>query len=241
MYPSVPLRISICFVATLAALAAVAAGEVPVGKPLPALRARGPGDAEASLERRDGSLAFATGGATRQPRATVLHFFQPDCLACEAQLRALQELHVKEEPRAVLVVALGYRGSATAAFELAKKLGLGFPVLHAPDAAEPGAGDALAIVDGSGTVRYAQVGYGEGDEELWREAVERLLSGRPVERTTTSRERLKAGDRFPAIELSSVRTGKPMALVGEDSRLVFRDDQGKRESPRAALFFFSRY
>jgi len=46
---------------------------------------------------------------------------------------------------------------------------------------------------------------------------------------------------MPAINLNSLRTGKPMELVGKGGRLVFRDDSGKERKSEAVPFFFSRY
>lgn len=90
-------------------------------------------------------------------------------------------------------------------------------------------------------IRFAQVGFGKGDEELWAQALEELLAGKPVTQSGVKRERLAVGDRLPAIELPCLRTGKPMALIGKDGRLTFRDETGKESSPRAAVGFFSRY
>jgi len=46
---------------------------------------------------------------------------------------------------------------------------------------------------------------------------------------------------MPAINLNSLRTGKPMELVGKGGRLVFCNGSGKERKPEAVLFFFSRY
>ena len=103
------------------------------------------------------------------------------------------------------------------------------------------AGDSLGIVDGTGLIRFAQVGFGKGDETLWAEALEELLSGKAVSKTTVERERLAVGDRFPAVELPSIQSGKPIGLVGKDGKLTFRDEQGKETRPKGAVGFFSRY
>src|SRR5947199_377475 len=82
-------------------------------------------------------------------------------------------------------------------------------------------------LDPKGVVRFAQVGYGQGDEKVWREDVGRLLAGKPVAHKTITRQRLRVGERLPVIELPSVRTGKAMGLTGAGGRLTFRDDAGK--------------
>lgn len=94
---------------------------------------------------------------------------------------------------------------------------------------------------------FAQVGYrpphGDepGDEALWRENLTLMLDGKPVTHTSVDRERLEAGDLFPAVRLDDIFTGEPMVLAGEDGRLTFRSPDGQRIQPKAAIGLFSRY
>jgi hypothetical protein len=50
----------------------------------------------------------------------------------------------------------------------------------------------MAIADSQGVVKFAQVGYGQGDEKVWRENIALLAAGKPPNSTTIARERLRA-------------------------------------------------
>jgi len=67
------------------------------------------------------------------------------------------------------------------------------------------------------------------------------MQGKPVAKKTTARERLKAGDRLPAITLNNLLTGKPVKLAGQDDKLTFTDEEGKITQPAAAVGFFCRF
>jgi hypothetical protein len=103
------------------------------------------------------------------------------------------------------------------------------------------AGDASLIADASGTLRFVQAGFGDGDQKLWREVLDALLAGKKSPHETVDRERLQPGDRFPSVSLPSLLKGRPMSLSGDRGRLVFQDEDGATHKPRAVLFFFSRY
>jgi peroxiredoxin len=221
-----------------------ARAEFKVGAELPDFSLKTADGAPFSLGREKGRL-FITNGARRlEPTVVVLHLFQPDCLQCQAQMRELEKVQQEFSKQGVLVVGVAHRGDARAVRAAAGQFKVTFPVLVGTDSAlarEFAAGDALAIADGKGVARFAQVGYGQGDEKAWREDVERLLAGKPVARETIARARLRVGDRLPPIELASAVTGKPMALSGRGGRLTFIDEEGKAVHPRAAVGFFSRY
>ncbi len=218
--------------------------EFTVGSTLPKVSLPSTDGTQVDLTIADGALSLKGSSGDSKPAALVVHLLQPDCLQCRAQLKELQALSDRFQVRGVVVVGISHRGDMKELQQLGKDMGLKIPLLHGPDsdiAKQFAAGDTLGIVDKGGVIRYAQVGFGKGDEELWAEALEELLAGKPVAKSTTSRERLAVGDRFPAVELPSIQSGKPLALVGKDGRLTFRDEQGKETQPKAAVGFFSRY
>ncbi len=188
--------------------------------------------------------------ASRTPEVLFLHLFQPDCLQCQAEMEALQGVYEEFADRGVQVVSVAHRVDAQGVQSAADRLGVTFPLAlgTGSDAArQVAAGDAMAMLDSSGVVRFAQVGYrpahGDepGDEALWRENLALMLDGEPVRQASVDRERLEAGDLLPAVKLGDIFTGEPMVLAGEDGRLTFSDAEGNRIHPRAAIGLFSRY
>lgn len=175
---------------------------------------------------------------------TIIHLFQPDCLQCQTQMQALEAVHQEFSKKNVVVIGVAHRGDAQSVRALANRLRITFPLLvgtGSPFARQFAAGDTLAITDRQATVSFAQVGYGKGDEVVWREGIRLLLDGKPPAQTTISREGLKVGDKFPAVELQSLVTDQPIALIGRDGRLTFRDEGGKEIHPKAAVGMFSRF
>jgi len=197
-----------------------------------------------SVQPKRGQVLVTHGEKQLEPKVLVLHLFQPDCLQCQAQMKELEKVYQDFSKDGLLVVGIAHRGDAEAAGAIAKQLKVTFPVLVGTGSElvkQFAAGDSLAIADRAGVIRFAQVGYGAGDEKVWREDVEQLLAGKPVAQDTIARKRLQVGDRLPVIELPSVTTGKTIALSGEGGRLTFRDEDGKVSHPKAAVGFFSRY
>ena len=218
--------------------------EFTVGSPFPKVSLPSTDGTQVDLIATAGAISLTLSSGETKPAAVVVHLLQPDCLQCRAQLKELQALSDRFQARGVAVIGISHRGDMKELQQLGKDLALKLPLLHGRDseiAKQFAAGDALGIADKSGVIRYAQVGFGKGDEELWAAALEELLAGKPVTNSTTSRERLAVGDRFPAVELASIQSGKAIALIGKDGRLTFRDDQGKETQPKAAVGFFSRY
>ncbi|MEW6250984.1 MAG: redoxin domain-containing protein [Planctomycetota bacterium] len=221
-----------------------ARADFKVGVEIPAFSMKTADDTVVEVQRANSALTVQIGDERVQPKALIIHLLQPDCLQCRAQLQALKPLAERFRERGVITLGIAHRGTPEAARELAKDLNLPFPVLMGVDseiARQFAAGDTLGIMDAQGVVRFAQVGYGEGDAKFWERAVEELLAGKDVTKTGVERERLAVGDRLPAIHLASLRTGKPIALVGEGNQLVFRGDDGKGNRPKAAVGMFSRY
>ncbi|MBI4718859.1 MAG: redoxin domain-containing protein [Planctomycetes bacterium] len=226
------------------ALAAPSQAEFTVGAEVPALTLQTAAGKTVEVRRTDGTLTVQFDDERMQPKVLVIHLLQPDCLQCRAQLQALKPIAEAYRGRGVFTLGIAHRGTLEAARELTRELDLPFPVAPGVDseiARQFAAGDTLGITDGSGIVRFAQVGYGEGDAKLWEQAIEELIADKPVTKAGVDRERLGVGHRLPAIHLPSLRSGKPMSLAGEGERLVLRDDAGKTSRPKAAIGFFSRY
>lgn len=221
-----------------------ARAEVEVGKPLPELSLKA-ADGQPFELRRHQNRVHVTHGATRHtPKVLVVHFFQPDCPQCHAQLQALQRTSEQAQGQGVLAVGVAHRGDDNAVRAMAERLKITFPLVVGAEseAIKPLAGgDTMAIADAAGVVRFAQVGYGGGDEAVWQKNIALLAAGKPVAEETVERGRLKAGDPIFAIKFDSVATGKPIALSGEGGRLTFRNEAGEVTRPKAAVGFFSRY
>lgn len=197
-----------------------------------------------SMAQRQGRVDLTFGTRDLKPKVLVLHLFQPDCLQCQAQMRALEALYEEFQKDGVLVVGIAYRGNAEQAQAVTRQFKVTFPILEgkgSPLAERFAAGDTLGIVDHRATVRFAQVGYGQGDEKVWQNAIRELLAGRHVVQQTIAHNRLAVGDKLPAIRLNSLMTGKPMELTGEGGQLTFRDETGRLTHPKAAVGMFSRF
>ena len=221
-----------------------ARAEFKVGAELPEFSLKAADGTPFSLQRKQDQIVIVNGDKRIEPKAMVLHLFQPDCLQCQAQLKELEKLHQDLGAKGVLVVGVSHRGDAKAVRATADQLKVTFPLLVGTDsdlAKKFGAGDAFAIADKAGVVRFAQAGYGQGDEKLWREDIGLMLEGKPVAKETMDRKALEAGDRLPPVELDSLPTGKPLVLNGEGGKLTFRDEAGTVSHPPAAIVFFSRY
>ena len=232
--------------ATVASLACAqpARAEFKVGGDLPEFSLKTADGTPFSLERKKDQAVVVNGDKKIEPKAIVLHLFQPDCLQCQAQLQELEKLNQDFGAKSVIFVGVAQRGDAKAVRATADQLKVTFPLLVGTDsdlAKQFGAGDAFAIADGAGVVRFAQAGYGQGDEKLWREALDLLLAGKPVAKETVDRKRLEVGDRLPPVELDSLLTGKPLALNGEGGKLTFRDEDGTVSHPKVAVVMFARY
>ena len=220
-----------------------ARAEFTVGSALPDFSLPATDGITVELKRAEGALVLKTSAGETKPAAVVIHLLQPDCLQCRAQLTALQTIDERMRSKGVAFLGIAHRGGPNDLAQMGKDLGISFPLLQGVDseiARQFAAGDTMGIADATGIIRYAQVGFGKGDEALWSAAIEELLAGKAVTKTTVDRERLAVGDRFPAIELPSIE-GKALALVGTRGRLTFRDDQGRETQPKAAVGFFSRY
>jgi hypothetical protein len=218
--------------------------EFTVGAVLPEFSLSSADGSSFSLTKQGDRILLKSDGKTIAPKVLVVHLFQPDCLQCQAQLQGLEELRRGSPGPEVFIVGVAHRGDLNAVRAVARQLKVAFPLLLGTGstlAKQSAAGDTLGISDGRGTVRFAQVGYGQGDERVWRENIELLVADKPLKTTTVSRERLRVGDRLPKIELPSLISGKPLALTGTDGRLTYRDETERVLHPKAAVGMFSRY
>jgi peroxiredoxin len=197
-----------------------------------------------SVRRDHGHLLITDGKVSVEPRALVVHFFQPDCLQCQSEAKALQAIHQKYDGKGVRVIGIAHREDARAARAFAERLGVSYPLLLGTGSQvskQLAAGDTLYITDDRGSIRFSQPGYGTGDESLWKENIDLLLAGKQVARATTEREKLRIGDRLPTVKLKSLMTGEEMSLTGKDGHLTFTDATGTSVRPRAAIGLFARY
>lgn len=231
-------------VALFAAGVGAAAAEFTVGSEVPGFSLRTADDKPFTLERIAGELRLTHDGKSEKPKLLAIHLLQPDCLQCRAQLKALEALHRRYAAQGVAVLGISHRGDRADLAALGRELRITFPLLLGTGskvAREFAAGDTFALIDAAGIVRFAQVGYGNGDEKTWTDSVEAMLAGRSPAQQTIERDRLRVGDPFPAVVLPSLRNGKPMELAGQGDKLIFRDDEGHETRPRCAVGFFSRY
>jgi len=223
---------------------AKARAEFTVGAEVPAFSLRTSDGRTISIERDGEAIQLKLEGESSTPPVLAVHLLQPDCLQCRMQLKALQVLHERFRSSGLAVLGVSHRGDERALADVGRELGITFPLAVGTGselAQQFAAGDTFALIDRRGVVRFAQVGYGAGDEDLWAENVERMLAGEAPSKETVDRERLRTGDRWPAVTLPVLRSGKPMELVSQGGQLLFRDDEGKETQPKAAVGFFSRY
>jgi len=222
----------------------VVAAQSHIGERLPDFSFSVNGSEAASLKQEGNRILVVQGNETATVSVLLVHFFQPDCLQCQDEMKALEATYQSYEQKGVLVIGVSHRDSREAAQSVTKRLKVTYPLLLGTGsefAKTFAAGDALYIADNRGVIRFSQAGYGGGDEKLWRENIDLLLAGKPVAKETTERENLNVGDRLPTIELNSLMSGAKIALTGKDGRLTFTDENGKSIQPKAAVGLFSRY
>jgi peroxiredoxin len=198
-----------------------------------------------ALKYVQGQVVIEQNKEISNPKALFIHFFQPDCNLCMAEMKALETLHQEVSKQGALVVGVAHRHDEAAVRGIREKLKISYPLLLGQGselAAQFSRGDASILVDAQGMVRRSQVSYKEGEEKLWRENIERLLAEKDLAPAAAKREKpLEAGDTFPAVKLPSLLDGKGMSLSVEDGKLTFRDQEGRVTHPKAAVGFFSRY
>lgn len=221
-----------------------ARAEFTVGSVVPAFSLQTPDEMTTTFKLASGVAQLTRDGKSEMPKLLAIHLLQPDCLQCRAQLKALEEVYKRFMDKGLVVLGISHRDDQKALAALGKELHITFPLLMGTGsdiAKKFAAGDTFGLIDYKGIVRFAQVGYGAGDEKVWIENIDAMLSGKPPLTETIERERLKVGDPFPAVVLPSLHTSEPMELVGAGGKLVFRGHDGKEMRPKGVMFFFSRY
>ncbi len=197
------------------------------------------------LKYDQGQVVVEQDKESSKPKALFIHFFQPDCNLCMAEMKALETLHQEVSKQGALIVGVAHRHDEEVVRGIREKLKITYPLLlgRGSDlAAQFSRGDASILVDGQGMVRSSQVSYKEGEEKAWKENIERLLAEKGLSTAAAKREKpLEVGDKFPAVKLPSLLGGKGMSLAVEDGKLTFRDEEGRVTHPKAAVGFFSRY
>jgi peroxiredoxin len=198
-----------------------------------------------ALKYEQGQVVVEQNKESSKPKALFIHFFQPDCNLCMAEMKALETLHQEVSKQGALIVGVAHRHDEEAVRGTREKLKITYPLLLGRGselAAQFSRGDASILVDAQGMLRSSQVSYKEGEEKLWKENIERLLAEKDLAPAAAKREKpLEVGDKFPAVKLPSLLDGKGMSLAVEDEKLTFRDEEGKVIHPKAAVGFFSRY
>lgn len=197
-----------------------------------------PGGAAVSWSKERG---LTSGEPRAKSPILIAHVLQPDCNACRDLARAVSAF-AAERPE-IEAVGIAYRQSMSELVEYARETAASYPLVHATDTnwvERWSRGDPLFIVGTNGIVEYVQVGYHPDDPEAWSSVVADLAAGKRPTITRPSRDVLVAGDHLPAIELSDLETGEPMALKSVSGRLVF-ERKGECRELAGAIGFFSRY
>lgn len=198
-----------------------------------------------TLKYDQGNVVIAQDKAISKPKALFFHFFQADCNLCMAEMKALEALHRDLGKQGALIIGVAHRHDEAAVRSIREKLKITYPLLlgRGSDlAGQFSRGDASILVDSQGMVRSSQVSYKEGEEKVWKDNLERLLSEKELTPESAKREKaLEVGDKYPAVKLPSLLGEKGMSLAVEDGKLTFRDEEGKVTHPKAAVGFFSRY
>ena len=193
----------------------------------------------------DAERATLTAGAgPRQPTAWFLHVFQPDCHKCQALAKSLDRMASEEKGGKLAAVGITHRGDEQATIDFVRDTAVSFPIAvgtRSQWAHTWGRGDPMYIVNREGRIVYMQVGYQEGDLDVWRGVVADLTEGRTVSVTHPAREGLRAGDALPTVELTELFSGRGISLTSGDGGMVFTDSGGQEHRYRATIGFFSRY
>lgn len=229
------------YVAVLANLIVVSA---VAGKNLPTFDLKSSNGTVAKLTYADGAAQFEFDSVSQSPKAILIHFFQPDCNACLAEMRALETVHQDYAGDDVLVLGIAHRGNSDAIISAGNKTGVSYPLLVGTGTAianKFARGDATIIFDSNGTAQFSQLGFEDDDIQVWRENLDQLVRGDDLRVRTIERARLNVGDVLPAIRLPELMTGDTMSLSIENGALCFTDADGTKQYPEAAVGMFSRY
>lgn len=189
-------------------------------------------------------LILAAKTERHQLTGMFLHVFQPDCHKCRALAKALERLINEDHARKPNAVGVTHRGDERATIEFVRNTGASYPIAVGTGsrwAHTWGRGDPLYVVDREGRVVYSQVGYEDGDPDVWRMVLADLAADREVRFTHPDRDGLKVGDTLPALRLAELFEDKEIALTTASNGIVFTDTNGREHRFCASIGFFSRY
>jgi hypothetical protein len=102
--------IAIAIAVSLCAVQSVRA-EFTAGAVLPEFSLNSADGSMFSLMKQGDRLMVKLGGNTLVPKVLVMHLFQPDCLQCQAQLQALEELQRGFSSQEVLIIGVAHIGA----------------------------------------------------------------------------------------------------------------------------------
>ncbi len=113
-------------------------------------------------------------------RVVLVNFWATWCGPCKLELPHLHALHVRHQHTGLVVWGLSVDQQPEAATAMAKRLGLGFPILLDTDKAVAAryALDSMpgtVLVDRSGRARHLHRGYRDGMETTYEQQVRSLL------------------------------------------------------------------
>lgn len=178
------------------------------------------------------------------PTALIIHVFQPDCGKCNSLAASLQKFSAQFSKSDVFVIGVAHRKKLAASQAFAKRHSLTYPIVNATDTEwgrHWGRGDAFYIIDSSGLVVFAQIGFKSSDPESWGYVIEDLIGKRPNLITEAKRKRFQVGDTLPSIALPSIADGSPISLAFADNKLSLSMLGAKKRNYRASIGFFSRF
>lgn len=211
---------------------------------LPAFELKSVDGETAKLSYTEGVVGFELDSLRQSPNAVFIHFFQPDCNACRAQMQALESIHKDYTDKGVLVLGVAHRGGTEEIRDARIQTGVSYPLLEGTGSAVAlkfARGDASIIFDANGTIQFSQLGFKESDIRVWQKNLDSLISGTEVAAKSVERGRLAVGDILPPIYLPALSGGDTISLTVEQGKLVFKSDNQGIQYPKAAVGMFSRF
>ena len=110
----------------------------------------------------------------------ILNFWAGWCSPCIKQMSALNEIYKKYQTLGLTVLGINTDPKLKHAVEFLKNTPVEFPILLDPQESVPKsyamfAMPSTVILDRNGRVGFLNVGYKDGDEDKYRENIEKLL------------------------------------------------------------------
>jgi len=125
--------------------------------------------------------AEGKGPATQSnPKAVLLHFFQPACQVCQKEMVQLQKLHEKYGKEGLVVLGIARSPMESVAKQTVKRLNLTYGMLKGAETPDienwDTAGCPAYVLDARGVIRSSQTGFTKGDEKKWEQTIQSLLN-----------------------------------------------------------------